>query len=205
MNAQNQNRQAQRGFSLIELMVVIAIIMIIAAMAVPNMMGALANLRMRSSLTSISSLLQQGRIMAVRNNRFMIVRTASAGGAPVAYVDTPPYNGNLDATENLVQPFRTAQVIATLPTGVHAFPDSNLGYAVTGSSNGGTFAIAFNSRGIPCTPNALSSPVSCSTGSGTPYFYFFRMDVATGASYGAISVTPAGRIRSWVYDGNDWK
>jgi hypothetical protein len=31
------------------------------------------------------------------------------------------------------------------------------------------------------------------------------MDVATGASYGAISVTPAGRIRSWVYDGNDWK
>ncbi len=205
MNTGSTSSRAQRGFSLIELLVVIAIIMVIAAMAVPNMMGALANLRMRTSLTSISSLLQQGRIMAVHANRFMIIRTASSGGAPVAYVDLPPYNGTLDANENLVQPFRTAQVISTLPTGVTAFPDSALGYHISGSSNSGTFAVAFNSRGIPCTPNSTSTPSSCSTGSGTPYFYFFQMATATGSSYGAISVTPAGRIRSWVYDGHDWK
>ncbi len=205
MKSKKTKSGAHRGFSLIELMVVLAIIMVVAAMAVPNLMGALANLRLRSSLTSIASLLQQGRISAVRSNRFLIVRTASAGGAPVAYVDLPPYNNVLDSNENLVQPFRTAQVIATLPAGINAFPTSNLGYAISGSSNGGTFAIAFNARGIPCTPNSTSSPSSCTTGAGTPYFYFFRMDAMANPSYGAISVTPAGRIRSWVYDGRDWK
>jgi type IV fimbrial biogenesis protein FimT len=56
------------GFSLMELMVVIMLIAIMAAIAVPNMGAWLANHRLSSSARDIYSMMQLARMRAVRDN-----------------------------------------------------------------------------------------------------------------------------------------
>src|SRR4051794_28150940 len=80
--------KTESGFSMIELMVVIAIGLVIAAMAVPNLTRAIATVRLRESATGIAGLLQKTRIEAVRTNRIEVARfSKDANGVPFIYND----------------------------------------------------------------------------------------------------------------------
>ncbi len=61
-------RDRTAGFSLIELLIVVFVVMVVAAIAVPNVLLAVANLRLRSSAGDLAGLMQQARIMAAKNN-----------------------------------------------------------------------------------------------------------------------------------------
>ena len=68
------------GFSLIELLIVIAIIMVVAAMATPNVMNAINNIRLRGSAGDVAGLLQQCRQAALHDNRYYTVKPATVTG-----------------------------------------------------------------------------------------------------------------------------
>src|SRR4051812_24616549 len=94
----------QTGFSLIELIVVMAIVMIIAAIAMPKIQGVMEGVRLRSTVTDVNGLVQQLRIQSVRSNRTTAIRTLAAtpGNGVTLYIDRPSIaspNGNsaLDA------------------------------------------------------------------------------------------------------------
>jgi hypothetical protein len=36
------------------------------------------------------------------------------------------------------------------------------------------------------------------------YQYYFRLASSFGDQWGAITITPAGRIRVWTYNGSNW-
>ena len=59
----------QRGFTMIELMIVIVIILVVAAMAIPSVMTAMYNLRLRSSGSEVAGLLQSARMQSIQFNR----------------------------------------------------------------------------------------------------------------------------------------
>jgi prepilin-type N-terminal cleavage/methylation domain-containing protein len=189
--------RGQRGFSIIELVIVVVIILVVTVLALPSINRSITALRMRSAMGGVSGLLQKTRIEAVRTNRVQVLRLGNLKGASVVYVDSAIAPGPPTALKPLVQlPSGVApETVLVPPT---AFPsDQLLGY--TQPVSVAPFEVVFNQRGLPCTYIAATGVCTM-----TGYLYYFRLSSTLGDQWGAITVTPAGRIRVWTFNGADW-
>jgi len=85
-----------RGFTLLELMIVIAIMLIVAAYAVPMWTTSRRLASLRGSETAYAGLLQLARTRAVNDDRYysVYVKTATTTNPQMAYVDIYPQNVN---------------------------------------------------------------------------------------------------------------
>jgi len=80
-----EQRSHARGFSLLELMVVLTLIAILALLAAPSMAGWMRNQRIRGTTEALLSGLQTAREEAIRRNRpasFWLVTNLTDGCAP---------------------------------------------------------------------------------------------------------------------------
>lgn len=193
------NRGAAGGVTLLELTVVVAIIAILSAIAVPPIMSTLGGFKLRSSAASLAALIQETRMRAVRDDKFYTMRAASDGGAAVYYLDLDE-NSILRGGEELVQVAYGVQVIPE--TGAPA-PLPASGYTQDAAD-----PISFNARGTPCLASG-SAPTSCRTlvaGAQIGFVYYLARQPFFGpVAYKAVSVTPSGRVRIWSYSGGSWQ
>jgi prepilin-type N-terminal cleavage/methylation domain-containing protein len=178
------NRQ-ERGFSMIELMIVCVILAIIAAFAVPNIAQIVNNYKLDAAGHSVASLLQQARTQAVQTNLPAYVNYSN-GSVNMAFVVTDPSSttytsGNPDVALPSTVSFQPAS-----GSSFHSQLDTYLGGGTP--QLGGT--IGFNARGLPCIAGA--NPTVCTT--ATAGFEWFMQ---SNAGWEAVTVTPAGRIKSW--------
>ena len=202
----------QSGFSLIELLVVVAIIMVIAAMATPNIMTAIFNIRLRSAAGEVAGILQLCRERAVRNNRYYTVKPATVAGANAAYVDLN-YNSTFDnaapTPEPLIQfPAAVNVVSAGAPNTANLIANC----CTTFTPQAATILPSFNARGLPCVGASNPPPANslCNIrdagGNTVGFVYYMNQTRPFGAvGWAAVSVTPAGRIRVWTYSGTTWQ
>src|SRR6266481_6256495 len=82
-----RRRDRTGGFSLIELLIVVFVVMVVAAIAVPNILLAVSNIRLRASAGDLAGLMQQARIMAAKNNTIYSIRYGTRNGAQIAFID----------------------------------------------------------------------------------------------------------------------
>jgi prepilin-type N-terminal cleavage/methylation domain-containing protein len=180
-------RPSSRGFSLLELLIVVAIALIVTAVAIPGIMNATDAFKLRSAASGVSGLIQQGRMLAVSRNAFC--RNASG----TLYVDVNSSGAN-DAGDVIVGTLQLPRGMSLVNTGA----PSN-----TTIINGLTPDLGlplFNPRGLPC----FGAP--CVVDSAKIYVTYVRQDRTLGTpAWAAITVTPAGRVRIWTWDGTNWE
>ena len=78
----------QRGFTLLELCVVVAIGLVLTAAAIPSITQNIQVIRLRNSAENLQGLMQRARQQAVRDNRFYsVIPNAVVGNSTLACVD----------------------------------------------------------------------------------------------------------------------
>lgn len=180
-------KKREEGFSLVELLIVCVIMILIATLAIPNILQTYRNYQLDSAGHSVSSLLQQARMQAVKTNQPVYVNVTS-GTPNMAYITNAP--GNAIANGNPDVAISTAISFQDPPSSAfHAQLDAYL----TGTPQvGKATTIAFNARGLPCVAGA--NPAVCNLPPGISGFEWFMQ--STGG-WEAVTVTSSGRIKSW--------
>ena len=82
----------QAGFTLVELMIVIAVIAILTAIAVPNIISWLPNYRAKAAARDLFSNMQKARMQAVKENGNIIIRFDASINPGFYYFDTDNNN-----------------------------------------------------------------------------------------------------------------
>lgn len=187
-------RARQMGFSLLEAMVVAAIGLIVTVAALPNMVTGISNMRLRSSMTSLAGVLQNCRVLAVKQNRHMTTHYVANPYGIVAFVKPSVDLGGLGTTDSQVE-LEAPVTKLPAPTGPGAPPalsTSILGFIPqTGDAS-------FNPMGLPC----VYSSGSCPSFGFVYYFHDNRPAGQTG--WAALSISPAGRLKKWYWSGTIW-
>src|SRR3954463_5773903 len=83
LEAMSKMRRRERGFTLIELMIVIAIMLVISGMAMPRVMNAIDDIRLRGASRDVIGLMQQARQAAIKQNAFYQM----GNQGPVIFID----------------------------------------------------------------------------------------------------------------------
>jgi prepilin-type N-terminal cleavage/methylation domain-containing protein len=198
--ATEKSAKANQGFSLIEMMIVVAVMMILGAITAPGLFNMISDIRFRYSESNFAGILQSARIQAVRRNTFYSVdQVTLAGGDQAYYVDIPK-SGT----------FANGDPVMPLGTGLNVHPGvgsgapneaafiTSLNFAV----NPGASAPNFNARGLPC----VAAVNVCPQTPGQGFVVFLSRASLTGnVRWGAVVINPSGRVQVWTSDsGGNW-
>jgi type II secretory pathway pseudopilin PulG len=211
----NRPNKAQRGVSLFELLTVVFVTLILAALASPNILRAVYNLRLVGAAGDLAGLMQQARILAARNNASnpnYSIRYRTLNGRQTAFIDlnndgiwesNVPVNG-IPTSEPEIVFDGTVTPAAGAPTGASGQPPAYVlaGDSSTGTVNTNTNILGFSSRGLPCNYDAAPT---CST-PATSYFVYYLADTRMGPpGWAAVVVTKAGRTKVVTWNGTSWQ
>lgn len=193
----------QRGFSLLELLVVIAMSMAIAVTAVPGMVNAISSARMRGGMSSLTAFVMQTRGNSIRNNTFKANYVGFS--ASEYFVYQAPAAATVPAmstAEELLPAGKQVVYMGTL-TGSNAPSALDTGTAFGNSAlTAANGPISWNTRGLPCLYGTGTGSAACVNKS---FIWYFTFQPPWGSSrWAALSVSPAGRIKSWYWNGAAW-
>ena len=201
----HRNLALSAGFSMIELLVVLAIALIVSAFAIPTMVTTLDDFKLRGSMGNVANITQRCRTQAIRQDASQRLHFSTVGNRVVLFVTT--------STDAAVAPLTTdkqlsAQVWMPMQMSIPGAPaGAGAPTLLTGTIMWNTTLVPnvnvdsyFNSRGIPCLPDPVTNVCNATTG----FVYYFKYKGAGAARWTATSISPAGRIESWYWNGNAW-
>ena len=183
-----------RGFTLLEFLIVVGIVMIVSMIALPGFTAAISNTRLRSSMTSLSGVLQSTRMLAVKQNRTMTTRIAAQPAGIIAHAKRAIDTEALDIHDQQIEMEAPITQVTTLSgPGVPTALDVDvLGFTPQAGNP------SFSALGMPCAYSLGTCP-------NFGFRYYFH-DARTGDQMGwaALSISPAGRIKEWFWTGTSW-
>lgn len=186
---------AERGFSLIELLMVVGIVGVISAIAVPMMKNTLGDFSLSGDARALSNAVSLAKL-----------RAAASFSQARVYIDLSGKSYHVETWQKNTATWVTEGGIRTLSTGVTfgfgvvgtAPPFSQAAIvqasacvaAVTGTAIGNTACILFNSRGIPVDPAGAPPAVGAPTGNDALY-------LTDGTAVYGETISATGLIKLW--------
>jgi len=178
-------RSRNSGFSLMELVLTVAIVLILAAIALPDFSRAFRIYQLNSSATQLAGLLKLTRYDAIHRNAPVDFQVQTTATGWLAWDD--PDNDGIPGVHETQVPILSP--VALLPAGTPPSPD-----AITAALGGAalnpvtnTMTIQFDSRGAV----VLATPPQST--------YVFYLGNPTDADYGyrAVVLLPSGATQLW--------
>jgi Tfp pilus assembly protein FimT len=180
------------GFSILELLVVLGIVMIMAAISAPPMAAAIAHSKLRGASSSLSGLFQSSRMQAIRRNKTVTLHFVTVGDTPFAVMkEVDDASTNLGTFDPQVQLGSSLFQVATPDDGI-LISDAVLSYTPLTLPD----LISFNPRGLPCR---YAAGVCTTAG-----FVYYLADTSRANAWTAVSVSPGGRVKQWFWNGTVW-
>jgi type II secretory pathway pseudopilin PulG len=189
----SNTQKKTQGFSLLELMIVLSVMMILGALAVPRMISTVNDIKLRYVASDLSGLLQSARIQAVRTNTFYSVQAGVQAGQPIYYIDKPTVAYTVGDRLVPVDP----AVVITQGSGSGAPNETafltSLNFVVDPAAD----PPSFSARGLPC----IGVLNACNQVAGQGFVMFItRAVVAGNIPWLAVVVNPSGHIQIWSCD-----
>ena len=213
-------RKRQNGFSLLELLICLVVMMVVTVAAFPTISKTMQAIRLQSSAQDVGTLAERARILAVKNNTTYSIVFAVINGVQIACIDTN-YDGTCGATEPQVAMAKYVSLvtdgsgpspnqITCGPVGSMACPQGFTGLNYV--QQGPTAFVSYNDRGLPCigaVPTNEPIGTRCDelpppNGQPVGFLYKFVYVGSTSPTYAAISITPTGLVSEWLYSGASW-
>lgn len=194
--------KSKAGFSLTELVVVVAIILVVSGLSVPSISRTIDNARLTAAAQQLASIYQQGRIRAAQDNNYYIVPVSAAGLQPQVCLDLDG-DGVCSATDPQAQlPSQVSIDNRGIPVeidpGTLGFTqqltrtESSTGYSQQGTAEPG---LAFNSLGVPCQRSSATSPCL----GPIAWVQYLQLRRTNELLYAAVTVSPTGSVKIWHY------
>jgi prepilin-type N-terminal cleavage/methylation domain-containing protein len=184
---------SSRGFSLLELVVAMVVAMLLAAIAIPNIMSTYSQYRLGVQASLVANELDQLRMIAVRRNTNITLYSWNSGSNTVLFIDADKSGTTPDATDpQVILPadMQISNGLSTPPTGMPGISSLGSYYSA---------AVKLPSGGITFTSNGTIS------GAAGPYFIVIGYTNTSKYGYRAVTVTPMGQIKVWTASsGGSW-
>jgi prepilin-type N-terminal cleavage/methylation domain-containing protein len=182
----------QSGFTLAEMMLVLAIILIVGGMAIPNLTRAIDASRIKGSAQALAAAYQDARIRATQKDTSYQVLISPPGISPAQICIDLDGDGTCSAGDP----------VTTFPAQVRV---SNLGVPVPLDSTQLHFpaitteqpgaSLTWNAVGLPCQ---RTSPITPCTAVG--WIQHLQLLRTNGdVMYAAVTVSPTGRVKTWTF------
>jgi Tfp pilus assembly protein FimT len=200
--------RSKAGFSLTELTVIMAIILIVSGLSLPSLTRVIDTVRLKTAAQQAAALYQQARIRATQDDAYYNVLLANGNGSICLDLDG---DGNCGGND----PITTLGSGAVLSNaGIPVQLDSTLlGFTPLSADSSTTYtpqgtqvsALGWNSRGLPCQKLSSTSPCSNWVAARGPvgWIQYVQLQRPAGTQIAAVVVSPSGRIKVWNYAPSD--
>jgi prepilin-type N-terminal cleavage/methylation domain-containing protein len=189
------NLALQSGFTLTELVVVVAIIVVVAGLSIPNLTRAIDTSRIKGAAQTLAAAYQDARIRATQKDTSYQVLISPPGILPPQLCIDLDGDGTCSAGD----PVTTFPRQVRLSNLGVPFPlNSNLLHfpaIATEQSGAPANSLTWNAMGLPCQRGSSTAP--CTAVGWVQHLQLLR---ANGdVMYAAVTVSPTGRIKTWIF------
>jgi len=193
--------RSKRGFSVLELLIVVGIGITIVAIAMPSFINTFYSIRLKSAASNLSALMQQARIQAARQNKIYTIAYNTGASPQQACIDLNN-NGTCDPGETIITFTLSISMSTTgAPAGAGAPPAYVLVGDTAGTTYDNTTTLGYSPRGLPC-PYAAGVCPTPSPG----YFVYYIKDSRVGSTgWAGVVVTRSGRTKPVIWNGAAWQ